>query len=468
MYTSGHTDVILTKTDGDIMNHEQLTPSQKIKAIRMATNCIQEDLAAGLGCTKSKISKIESEDRDYSDEDIAAAKKFLGVEKAPFTKKEAKAFKQQLYRWRDLIKNRLTDEARKKQEDLKVITKLPFEPDLNMLYRMFEIKLTLTEALVVKTNVALAEEMLLSESLLIEEATDENIHHFHYNMGTLHIYKSDFKTALKYYLKACEYEADVLEKDISLNVNLAICYSMLGKYALAISMFEEAYPHFDYNRNSSIRTYIDSSLAINYIRIGQVSRAKRLLDKCLLEAPGGDGKFFLSASYHNYGCACWKSKDYEEAISYFDRADEYFGKGDKFYIENVYWKIRCLINLRKGSKAKLLLSEVKPYIEEDRHHLLIFESLSHLLSINDDASIDFIEKKTIPYLVEKYEYYRAIDYCEVLKSKFTKWSNKGYKRRLLDLTVIICKITDEITFGEEMIFNEENICGHCPGSGHDD
>ncbi|MCL2593703.1 MAG: helix-turn-helix domain-containing protein [Defluviitaleaceae bacterium] len=445
-----------------------LSPSQKIKVLRKAANCTQEDLAEALGCTKSKISRIESGDWDYSQEDIAAARKFLGVDNVPFNDKEFMDFKQRLYQWRDLIKNRLTDEARKKQSDLAVITRLYFEPELNMLYRMFEIKLLLTEALTVKTNVALAEEMLLSEELLIEEASKENQHHFYCNMGALHINKQDFKTALQYYIKACDLEVYVLEKDVSLKLNLAICYGMLGKYALTIGIIEEIYPFLDYNRYSSTQTYLDNTLAVNYFRIGHVSRAKKLLSKCLSEQPGADSKYFLGLSYHNYGCACWKSKEYEEAISYFDRADSYFDKNDRMYVENIYWKVRCLIASKKDSKARLLISEVKPHIEGNEHHLLMFDSLSHLFTINDDASIDFIEKKTIPYLIGKYEHYRAIDYCEVLKSRFMAWSNKGYKKKLIKLKAMICDINEDMLFGEEMIFNEENTYEYASHSGCDD
>jgi len=456
------------KKGGYMMNYEQLTPSQKIKVLRDASNCIQEDLAKALGCTKSKISRVENGDGEYNDDDIIAAKQFFGVDKAPFTEKELMNFKQLLYKWRDLIKNRRLVEARERQNDLAAINKLPFEPDLSMLYRMFEIKLILMEAFAVKTNVALAEEKLLAEASLIEDATKENQHHYYYNMGSLYIYKADFKISLEYYLKAQGLEPYVFEKDISLYVNIAQCYSMLGKYALAISMYEEAYPLLDHNRSSAARTYIDSSLAINYVRINKVPRAKRLLDKCLSEELGIDNKFHLGVAYHNYGCACWKSKDYEEAISYFDRADEYFEEGNQLYIENAYWKVRCLIHLKKNYEARMLISKAKSYIEGNEHGLLILDSLSHLLTINDEVSLDFIEMKTIPYLVEKYEYSRVLDYCYVLEDKFTKRINKGYKKRLVVLKEIILKITAEMLFGEDMIFNEEKTAGHSLDSGLSD
>jgi len=319
---------------------------------------------------------------------------------------------------------------------------------------MFEIRLVLTEA-----NVAQAEKMLSSEAPLIEDATEENKYHFYHNMGSLYIYKWDFKTALQYYLKARSFESYVFKTDVALNINLAFCYSMLGKYALAIGTIEDIYDLMDYNNTSFMQAYVKNMLAINYVRIGQLTRAKKLLDDCVLEGQDIHSKIVNGNILHNHGCACKKSKDYQKAINYFDQANEYYDQGDKFYIENMYWKIYCLIELKEASKARVLLSEMKTYAEGNTHYSLIFESLSHLLTISDSASIEFIEKKTIPYLVEKYEYYRALDYCELLENKFTKWG-KGYKRRLLELTVIMHKMTSKMMFGEEMIFDEEKTYGN--------
>ena len=432
------------------MNNAQLTPSQKIKALRKATNCMQKDLAAALGCGMPKISRIEKGYWNYSDEDIAVARKFFDVEKAPFTDKELTDFRERLYRWKDLIKNRQMDEARKNQSDLVIITKLPFERDLNTLYRMFEIRLVLAEA-----DVASAEERLLSEAPLIEEATKENQHHFNYNMGSLYIYKQDFKIALQYYLKAHSLETYVLEKDVALDFNLAMCYSMLGKYSLAVGTIEEVYDSFDYNKTGVMQAYLNSVLAINYVRVGQIKRAKRLLDKSISKAFDINSKVHIGAALHNYGCACKKAKEYKEAIDYFDQAFKYYEISDEPYLENMYWKIYCLLQLKETPKAKVLLHQTKPLVEGDAHLSLIFESLSHLITINDEASMDFIEKKTIPHLVEKYEYYRALDYCQVLENKFTIRINNGYKKRLMELKDIIFKMTNEIAFGEEVVFDEE-------------
>jgi len=422
-----------------------LSSSQKITMLRQERKARQEDLAAALGCTKSRISKIEKGEWDYSEEDIKAAKKFFGIEKAPFTEGELLVFKQHLYKLRDVIKNGLIEKAKEHQKDLKIIKELPFEADLQMLYRMFDIRLALKEM-----NVALAEEMLLAEKAGIENACGENRHHFYFNMGSLNFIRNDFKTALQYYLKARELEAFVLVKDVALLINLAICYSSLGKYALSISLREEAKHNYDFHNTNMLAAYSDSSLAINYVRIGQIAKAKQLLENCLLKAMGFGDKVFTGAILHNYACAHLKANEREKALEYFNQAFEYFNKGDRFYLESMYWKARCLIADKKTlAKGKVLIAEAKSLAKENEHYTIAFESLAHSISLNDDKSLEYIEKKTIPYFIEKYEYFRVLHYCELLENLFIK-RGKGYKIRALEMTAIVRSIIKEIAFGEEV------------------
>ena len=427
-----------------------LNPSQKIKNLREIKKYTQEALADALGCSKSKVSQVEKGEWEYSEDDIKAAKIFFGIENAPFTSSELMEFRQRLYKWRDYIKNGLIGDAKDFQKGLIVINQLPFEPDLNFLYRMFEIRLFIKEL-----NIEAAENMLLADEANVEEASEEGKHHFYYNMGSMSILRRDFKTALQFYLKAREFEIYTLEKDLGLDLNLVLCYSELGKYTLAIGVIEKVYHKFDYNSTGAARAYLDSTLAINYVNIGQVARAKELLKKSIAEAKGITDKTHIGTILHNYGCACWRNGEYEEAIRYFDQADAEYVEGVFNYqrekLENMYWKIRCLIALKKSSKVRPLLDKAKSLVREweNEHYLMAFESLSHLLTITKDGSIEFIEKKTIPYFIKKYEYYRVLHYCELLESIF-KRRGAGYKTRALEMAVIIRDIINEITFGEEV------------------
>jgi len=425
-------------------HNKKMTPSQKIKELREFRKYTQEALADALKCSKSKISKIESGEGEYSEKDIKLAKAFFGIEDAPFSERERMEFKQRLYKWKYWIKNGHIDEARRYQKSVSAITKLPFESELNMLYRMFEIRLILKEG-----KPELAEEMLRPEEADIEHVSGENQHHFHYNLGSVYLYRFDFKNALQSYLKSLDLEGYALEKDIGLHFNLSMCYGELGKYVLAISTLEKVYQEFDYNMAGTLRCYIDSILAINYARVGQVSRAKQLLNRSLAEAIGNTNTFFTLSALHNYGFACFEAKEYGEAVEYFDRVLEAYKTVDRRYLETMYYKIRSLIADKKTSKAKPLLSKAMSLAEDNEQYLLAFESLSHLLTIKQDESIEFIEQKAIPYFIERHEYYNALDYCTLLESIFEK-RGKGYKTRILELASIIRDITADITFGEEV------------------
>lgn len=432
------------RTGGDgVSGNGELTPSQKIRKLRKAGGFTQDDLAAVLKCTKSRISKIEKGDLEYSKEDIVALKKFLGVADAPLTDAELVDFKKRLYKWRDLIKNNLTEEARKTLECLSVITRLPFEPDLKAMYKMFEIRFMIKER-----DIKTAEKSLSAYECDVDRMTPENQYHFYHNAGSLYVYKQDFKSALRFYHKAQDLDMYVLEKDSSLHLNIAICYSNLGKCTLAISVLERVHYHFDYNIASVLRLYLDNVLALNYLRIGQINKAKQLFDRTLMEAKSFGDKIKTGHALHNYGCACWKAGEFSEAIDNFDKAFECFGKGDEDYLENLYWKIRCLIADKKPSKARVLLVEAKSLATNDEHYAMAFEALSHLLSISDDKSIEFIETKVIKYFIEKHLYFIAIDYCQILEDIFAR-RGKGYKIRALEIAATVRQIMEEMAFSEE-------------------
>jgi len=420
----------------------KMTPSQKIKELREHRKYTQEALASALKCSKSKVSKAEAGECEYSERDIKLAKAFFGVENAPFNDRERIEFKQRLYKWKHWIKNSHIDEARQFQKNVSAITKLPFEPTLNMLYRMFEIRLVLKEG-----KPDLAEEMLRIEETDIENASEENQHHFYYNLGSVYFYRYDLKNALFFYRKALDLEMYALEKDVGLHFNLAMCYGELGKYVLAITTIENAYHEFEYNMIGAAKSYMDSMLAINYVRIGQVSRAKQLLDRSLTEAMGSSNQFFTYLSLHNYGCACFEAKEYDRAIEYFDRVIEYFKAADRHRLEAMYYKFRCLVADKKTAIVKPLLYNAMSEVEGNEHYRLAFESLLHMATIKQDESMEFIEKKTIPYFIKERGYYKALDYCIMLESIYRQ-RGKGYKTRALEVSSLIRNMAMEIAFGE--------------------
>ena len=427
-----------------------MTSSQKIKKLRESRKYTQEALASALNCSKSKISKVEAGELEYSKEDIRILKKFFEIENAPFSVEEQLVFRQRLYKWKGLIRNAFIEEARRNQERFSVVTEIPCTSTLSMLYKMFEVRLALKER-----NPKLAEKMMAEFEHDLEDADQEIMHHYFYNKGSVYLFKRDFNNALKYYIKAREIEEYALERDVGLHFNIALCYSELGKYALAISTIEREQFSFDYSNISIVLPYINSILAVNYMRIGQVTLAKQLLEESLAEAISLEGKHFICIAKHYYACVCIGAREYDTALEYFDQFFECHEEKDTYYFENMYFKIRCLIAAQKKSIAKPLLYKALTLAEGNEFYTLAFESLSHMLSINNDSSIEFIGQKTIPYLIEKYDYYKALDFCELLIAVYEKRS-RGYKFRSLELTAIMLDIVKRMYLGEEVA-----SCGSC-------
>lgn len=437
---------------GENMKHKQdtkMSKEQKIKHVRIKQGISQETLGKGIGSSKSKIGRIECEkdknqDSKYTEDELRLAKEFLDIENAPFTNEELDNFRKRLYRWNDLTKNGHLVEARNSQQEFEVITKLDFEKDLILLYKMFEVRLLLKER-----NNALAEEMLMLYKPELEEADSENGYHFHYNMGSLYMLKSDFESALVFYLKAYSLEVHAFEREVFLQLNIATCYSKLGRYVFAITSLLEAEDSFNHDKTHIAWTYIDNLLALNHIRIGQIEKGRKRLHASLEEAIRINDTACIAYVYHNHGVACFVENKYKEAIAYFDKAFTYYKDNNAYFLECHYYKIRCTIAMRKISDSKTLLQNAEKLAKGNDHYTLMLKSLNSLLTLSNKNCVHFIQETTIPYLIDKYEYFKALDFCKELEKEFT--GKEGYKAKLAEIVSVIRDTQYKIAFGEEVI-----------------
>jgi tetratricopeptide (TPR) repeat protein len=422
-----------------------LSIEDKFLKIREYKGLTQDALSDILGCGTATISRCENGTGKYSAEQIKRLRKSLDLEDVPLFEDEIADFRKRLYFLRDNIRDWRIAEARKLREELTGILKVPFEPELRMLFDMFSVRLLMKDG-----SVDSAEECLTATKFTFDEATatDEMIYHFNYNMGSLYAYKGDYREAQKYYMKA--FDIDGFVKEEGLYYNLAYCYSKLGAYVHAVNFLERMHGEFNHSSTSELAMRFENLLGTNYMRIGQMERAKELFEKSLERAKNFGIKPHIGGVLHNYGCVSLKLGEYEEALRYFEQALECLSEGSGMYFENMYFKIRCLIAM-KSSMAKVLLPRVVTSAKGNEHYLLLFNSLTHLSARRNEKSLIYIEEVTIPYLLEKCEYFRVIDYCEFLEK-----AHRNTKIKPLEIASILRNVYQKMIFGEVSVSEKKD------------
>jgi len=398
-----------------------MTVEEKIRILRKSAKITQDAFAKVINREVRTIIRAENEleSRCYSQEEIDAIREFLCLGNAPLTVQELATYKEQLYVWRERIKEELLDEARRLHAKLADITKLPFETELNALYKMIEVRLLLKLG-----DLDAASDILSEIAPSVEQYTKEIQYHYYYAKGSLGIYQRNFEDALESYLTARNLEVNEfeVEKEAALHFNIALCYSSYGMYFQAIASFERISNLFSYDRTSATGVIFENCLALDYIKIGHSNKGKEILYRVLARAKALENKIGIGHALHNLGFAYSspKEKEYEKALPYFKQAMSYYQEGDNFYLENLYYQIRCMIALKSHEYNTALLN-AKSKAETNEYYSMHFEFLHRLATTKEkEASMIYIEETAIPFLLDRYEYFKALDYCEELEMYYSK------------------------------------------------
>ncbi|MCL2840623.1 MAG: helix-turn-helix transcriptional regulator [Defluviitaleaceae bacterium] len=422
-----------------MLTKDSLTVGEKIKQIRKTLNVSQKSLAVDLCCSVSTISRIECGQIECNSHILKSIRQSLNIEGVPLLEGERFVFRERLYIWRDVIRDEAMDEADTMQKKLSVILHLPFEPDLVMMYKMFNIELLLTQK---KTS--LAKTALDLDEGIIHTMNSENLYHYYYNKGTLYMIYEKIEQSLAYFLKAYHLDVASLKKEVSLRFNIALCYTRLGMPYSSIMYQNEAYALFSDERTSLLGLRLGNNLAVNYIFVGELKEAEQLLNKYLIRAQNINNNRYIGIALHNLGCMYFKSSKLERALEYFNQAFEYFPKHDNVYLENIYYKMRCLIGLKSFSKCKELLLDTIEMTKAHKEYFVLFESLTHLMSLRDEQSCRYLKDVAIPHLVSTNKYFKALDYCDVLEKYFIK---RNLAKKALEIIAIVRDVYKKMIYG---------------------
>jgi len=392
------------------------TTEEKFREIRIARGILQVDLAKTIGRCEHTVIRTEKGERKFTNKELEDGRKFLGVENFPLLEDELTRFRGQLYVFRERIKEEIFDTAHKMQSGLAVIDEFPFEPELILLYKTINARLLLKER-----NIDKAKEQLAYAEPFLAEVSNEVKYHYYYGMGSLNMYTKNHEDALRFYMLALNTES---QKELSLFLNLAICYARFGMYFLAVASLERIYPSSEHYITSSLRIIIDTSLALNYTRLGHHKKALELYLDAQVRAEFLESKTRLRQILHNLGCLYYKMGKHEEAIKNLDKASLCYKEESDEYLENLYFRILCLV-ATSSSQCNSEIDHAIKLAKDNEHYLLLFGSLSHLVKPMEKKDAVYIEDEIIPYLSDRYYYFKVMIYYEILLKFYAKNKTKA-------------------------------------------
>ena len=397
------------------------------------------------------MSKIEQGYNDYTAEDVRLVCVHFGIEDMPLSEIDCKAFRQRLYMWRDLMRDRRLVEAKERMGKMSAVIGLdPFDDDLPVLYRLFEAMLYYYDRSC-DGNLAIFYQKIDALKDYESKMNIEHTYYYEYCLGLVHS-PSRFDIALIHYERAFDVmkkNRDVLpEYDGKLLHNIAMCYTGLELPHHAIFASKMISQSYIDKREQSFGLSVNIRLALNLAKICRFDFALDLLEKCLVPAKSVDDKVYLASTLYNIGYTHMLMKSWEEAFKYFNEALQVFGKDSAYYYWGLYHQIYIKIRHEKHSDARKLLAHAKATNPSDK---IPFISLEHYLSVSkrmkshydyNKEALEYIENVTIPYFMSIHGNMEATNYCNLLEEYY---ENKTH-RKFLTMAKIKSEIYNKMLF----------------------
>jgi len=417
---------MLEVIDLSTLQRETLSVGEKIALLRIHNKITQVAFAEEIKAGLDRVSKVESGKGEYTEIQVKAAKILFKIVGLPLSERERVVFIERLYRWRDAIRARDMDEARKIYKEMANIDNLePCDFDMVMLCKIFEAYM-----LMVENDLAAAGKILNSAASKLERMNNENQYHYYMNKGYFDYLQGHHEDSLVFYQKAekllSSNEELLPEDDAILYYNIGLCYSYIQIPYMAIHYFLKARQIYPENRKNSWYQYLNFNLALNYIKVNQPNEAEKLLNKCTVRAEGAKDDFMIGLSLYGFGHMHKNAENWTIAIRYFEQAIDYLPNETNGYFSAFYHMIFCMIKARLFSKARDELEIAQAECKNNELWATYFQSLEHFFSISKRMSIvnyiasDYIENIAIPYFRKNHDHFIALEYCALLEQHYEK------------------------------------------------
>lgn len=450
-HTQGRWIVIIS-----IFRNDVSLSGNRLRLLRESRKTTQQELALLLSISTDEVEQMECGVTICDTNRLAAIKTALDAEFLPLIDEEYPTFKERLYLWRDLIRNRQLDNAVELHGKISGIVDLDVDLELIALYRMFEITLH-----IVQGKIKEVEKTLDEIDMALINVNAEIRYYYNRNAGTLNFVIEDFDKALRYYLKALKIgktKKQLLMGDDSIYFNIALCYSHLHLPHHALEFLREFNKVNTSDRTNRYSWHLDNAYASNCIRINRMHDAEGLLKKCLSRGEASNDKTLIAVSLHNYGSMYYMEKNFFLAFYYYEQAYNQHKLNPSLQLDSYYCMIRCSMEIGKYRETNYLLDDSDDLLNKEKNPLLnddtiqvytmLFQALRYLKAILQrrteaysdrslDQIVDYMEETVIPYLLSTHRYTHALDYCNVLTRYFRKALNHKKALAIQDIAVKI-------------------------------
>jgi len=404
----------------------KLSVGEKLFILRTHLGMSEVEFGKIAGISPQTVSTVEKGEIAYTEAQERKLRKRLNLEGLPLSEEECAVSKEEFYRYRDFIRAGDLAGARVIHERMANIGNIePCDPDMVMLFRMFEAQMMIAEG-----DYDTARDILDVAQDGIGRVNRENGYHYNYTMGVLGCFQRDYDSGLEFLEKAYELIVDnenlLPEDDMRLYYNLAMCYTYVEKPHKAIFFQRKALQSQVEDRKMGFHLHLGIGLALNCVKANHLREAEKLLDKYMVKAKSTREEVEIARASFGLGFLFERSENWELAIDYYMQALKYLPKDSDDYFASLRHKIYCTIRNRKFPSATREINKAKDLCDTNEMWLIYFEamecflSLSRRMTTQDEETCMYIEIVAIPHFRENHDHFTALEFCKLLSRHYDK------------------------------------------------
>jgi len=254
-------------------------------------------------------------------------------------------------------------------------------------------------------------------------------------------------------MKLFDYANDDFKPDAKILTFIGTCYLYLVKPVKAMLWLERAKAIYNYNRASRIGPLLNQMLGICYIATGEYTLAKELHETAHAQARSINLKIRIAEELLNLAVVSDGMGDLKQSVRLCDQALTYIDRDDtpKHYLSAIANKAKFMYKLKEYDKFRDLLENCKAMVHVDESLAIYIEAMTHLLTLKNIESTDYLENVAIPYFRTSCTYISmAIEMCKLLEAHYKR--ARSTKKALLIASTMRDIYEEMFTGGNDDLF----------------